>query len=71
MIDYGPPQELEAKALREIESLEDLARVHDDIRRYVARKVALLKRCIERLREYGSYGEVQLVAIEDCYIVPL
>ncbi len=71
MIDYGPPHELEVKVLREIEKLEDLARVHDNVKRYAAKKVALLKRCVERLREYGAYAEVQLVATEDCYIIPL
>ncbi len=71
MIDYGPPHELEVKALREIEKLEELARMHDNVRRYAAKKVALLKRCVERLGEYRDYAEVQLVATEDCYIIPL
>lgn len=71
MLYYGRPEEIAEAVRREMQLLQGLVGRHPRLDRYIRRKWALLNECLKALERLDADSEYQLIAVEDCQLVPI
>ncbi|AFA40486.1 hypothetical protein Pogu_2459 [Pyrobaculum oguniense TE7] len=70
MLYYGRPEELLRAVEQEMELLNSLINYNKKLDNFIKRKINILKECILQIKRLPP-GEYQLIALNDCELVPL
>ncbi|MEM0468604.1 MAG: hypothetical protein QXT27_05355 [Pyrobaculum sp.] len=70
MLYYGRLEEIIKAVEREIELLNSLSERDNRLDAFIKKKVELLNKCIAQMKRLPP-GEYQLVAVNNCEIIPL
>ncbi|MEM1638147.1 MAG: type II/IV secretion system protein [Pyrobaculum sp.] len=71
MILHGNPEEVIKTLKEEAEKLISLKGHDPYLDKFIDSKLRILKECIEKIKKITYYNNIQIIAINNCYIIEI